>query len=88
MTASVMGPGEPGEGGDDEARHAGALEEVRAGLDGLVERLDELAFDVLREAAAAGRTSRPALERRIVRVRNALERARRLLEPGAAPDDA
>jgi hypothetical protein len=81
------GPGAAGNDGVDEARHAGALDEVRAALDGIVERLDELAFDVLREASAAGRSTRPALERRLVRARNAVERARRLLEPGGSVED-
>lgn len=73
----------------EDARYAAALEEVGRTLDGVVERLDELAFDLLREAAAAGRTSRPPLERRLVRARNAVERARRLLDPEGreAPDE-
>ena len=79
-----MGPAGLGEGGDeaDEARHAGALAVLRADLEGVVERLDELVLEILRSAAAAGRTSRPALERRLTRARTGLERARHLLEPG------
>ena len=79
--AAPVGLGE-GQGDPDEARHAGALAALRADLEGVVERLDELVLEILRSAAAAGQTSRPALERRLTRVRNGLERARHLLEPG------
>ncbi len=67
-----------------------SLAGVCADLRGLVDRLDELAFDSLREAVAAGATGRPEIERRIVRARNALERAISLLERPAgrgAPDE-
>ena len=67
-----------------------ALEPICAELRGLVERLDGLAFDALREAVAAGASGRPERERRIVRARNALERAISILErprPGAARDE-
>jgi hypothetical protein len=56
--------------------------EICAELGALVERLDDLALEALREAVAAGADERPEIERRIVRARNALERARHLLEPG------
>ncbi|MGD0220268.1 MAG: hypothetical protein ABSC73_07405 [Acidimicrobiales bacterium] len=46
----------------------------------LAERLDDLALEALRAAVEEGETTRPALERRLVRARNALERARHLLE--------
>lgn len=64
-----------GEGGDER------LSEIAAELGVLCERLDDLALESLREAVAAGATARPEAERRIVRARNALERARHLLEP-------
>ncbi|MGB9112248.1 MAG: hypothetical protein WCF24_05935 [Acidimicrobiales bacterium] len=56
------------------------IAEVVSELGAIVERLDEIAFDALREAVAQGSTSRPALERRAVRARNAIERARRVLQ--------
>ncbi len=62
------------------------MAEVASELAAIVERLDEIAFDVLREAVAQGGTSRPALERRAVRARNAIERARRILETGDAQE--
>jgi ElaB/YqjD/DUF883 family membrane-anchored ribosome-binding protein len=49
-------------------------------LGSLAERLDDLALETLRAAVEEGETTRPALERRLVRARNALERARHLLE--------
>ncbi len=58
-----------------------ALAAVAGDLRGAVERLDELAFDALREAVAGGATDRPEVERRITRARNAVERAISLLEP-------
>ncbi len=65
-----------------------ALEEVLGLLVTAVERLDELAYDLLAEAVAAGETARPELERRIVRARNTLERAAALLRDDAGRDEA
>jgi ElaB/YqjD/DUF883 family membrane-anchored ribosome-binding protein len=53
---------------------------IRTELGSLAERLDDLALEALRVAVEEGETTRPALERRLVRARNALERARHLLE--------
>jgi len=55
------------------------LDELRAALEGLVSRLDDLIYDELAEAVDDGQRERPALERRLTRVRNALVRARALL---------
>ena len=57
------------------------LAEIATDLGAICERLDDLALDLLRQAVAAGEQSRPEPERRVVRARNAIERARRLLEP-------
>jgi hypothetical protein len=69
--------GEPGEGRrtvpDDR------IGEICSELGALIERLDDLALEALREAVAGGATARPEIERRIVRARNSLERARHLL---------
>jgi hypothetical protein len=65
--------------------HGEALDDVCAELRRSVERLDELAFDVLREAVASGQRSRPEAERRIVRARNAIERAISILEHAGSP---
>jgi hypothetical protein len=56
------------------------IAEVASELAAIVERLDEIAFDALRQAVADGGEARPAIERRAVRARNAIERARRILE--------
>ena len=53
--------------------------EICSELGALIERLDDLALEALREAVAEGATARPEMERRIVRARNSLERARHLL---------
>ncbi len=58
------------------------IAEVTGELQAIVERLDEIAYDALREAVAEGQTTRPDLERRVVRARNAIDRARRILEDG------
>lgn len=55
------------------------LAEVAEHLAALVERIDELALDILREAVAAGEKERPEAERRLVRARNALQRALHIL---------
>ena len=58
------------------------LDEIVRQLADITERLDEVAFEALRSAVADGKTSRPDVERRAVRARNALERARRILDAG------
>jgi hypothetical protein len=63
---------------------AGELEEIRAELAGLGERLASLGIDALREAIDAGETKRPDLERRITRARNAIERAASILAGAGA----
>jgi len=55
------------------------LEPLADRIDALVEELDEIAFDRLREAAADGATERPELDKRITQARRALEKASRLL---------
>jgi ElaB/YqjD/DUF883 family membrane-anchored ribosome-binding protein len=55
------------------------LNELRADLERIVERIDELAFEVLRDAAARGDATRPELDRRLVRTRRAIERAINML---------
>lgn len=44
-------------------------------LDSVVADLDELAFDLLREAAADGASARPADDRELVKARRAAEKA-------------
>ena len=51
------------------------LEEICADLDRVRERLDDLAFDLLREAVREKADRRPELEKRVTRARRALERA-------------
>lgn len=51
------------------------LEEICIELDRVRERLDDLAFDLLREAVREKADRRPELEKRVTRARRALERA-------------
>jgi len=51
------------------------LDELRADLEGIVERIEELTLEVLQDAVARGEATRPELDRRLVRIRRALERA-------------
>jgi hypothetical protein len=46
----------------------------------VIEDLDELAFDQLREAVSAGATSRPASDKELAKARRAVEKAVRVLE--------
>lgn len=64
------------------------IAEVAGELAAIVERLDEIAFAALRDAVESGATTRPPLERRVVRARNAIERAQRILEGGGVPEAA
>lgn len=64
------------------------LERIRADLEAIVERLDDVAFGELREASAAGARERPEIEKRVTRARNAVLRAIGLLtSPGDEPGD-
>ncbi|MET0146699.1 MAG: hypothetical protein ABW328_18205 [Ilumatobacteraceae bacterium] len=48
-------------------------------LEGIVEELDELAFDLLQRAVADGATRRPPEDRSITQARRAVEKAAALL---------
>lgn len=72
----------PGAHAEDDGAYAPAIGSLASEVAGLVERVDELALQVLQEAVDAGATSRPALERRLTRARHALERALDLLGGG------
>lgn len=48
-------------------------------LSDIGERLDEMAFDELREAAAEGATTRPQNDKRLMQARRAIEKAAHLL---------
>ncbi|HUF99095.1 MAG TPA: hypothetical protein VMM60_13275 [Ilumatobacter sp.] len=48
-------------------------------LESIVEDLDELAFDRLREAAADGATARPQADRELTKARRAVEKAANVL---------
>ena len=48
-------------------------------LDAIVEELDEIAFDRLRQAAGDGATARPASDRELTKARRALEKASAVL---------
>jgi ElaB/YqjD/DUF883 family membrane-anchored ribosome-binding protein len=51
------------------------FDELADRLEGVVEELDELAFDTLREASAEGERARPVLDKRLTQARRATERA-------------
>jgi ElaB/YqjD/DUF883 family membrane-anchored ribosome-binding protein len=56
-----------------------SLESLRSDLASACERLDDLIMDELSAAIERGETTRPELERRLTRARNAIERAIGLL---------
>ena len=55
-------------------------------LRSILDDLDELAFDQLREAVADGATSRPASDKELARARRSVEKAVRVLEALADAD--
>ena len=55
------------------------LDELVARLDAVVEELDDLAFETLREATAEGTGVRPVLDKRLTQARRAVERASHLV---------
>jgi hypothetical protein len=60
---------------------SGAYDHLADRLDAIVEELDEIAFDQLREAAAT-KQGRPADDKRLTQARRAVEKAARLLRGG------
>ena len=64
---------------------SGQYDHLADRLDAVVEELDELQFEQLREAAAE-KTGRPADDKRLTQARRAIEKASHLLR-GAAPDE-
>jgi hypothetical protein len=55
------------------------IDDIRRRLEGIAEELADLALAVLREAVDQGAATRPDLEKRITRARNAVEKAAHLL---------
>lgn len=66
--------------------HRERLHEIASRIDDLAASLDEISFDVLREAQRQGQ-GRPALDRTITQARRALEKASRLLVERETFDD-
>lgn len=64
----------------DRAESVVELEEIRAELARLADRLLDLGMGILREAVARGETSRPELERKVSRARTQVARAVALLD--------
>ncbi len=62
------------------------IDAVRERLEALAEELGELAFVRLRDAAEAGATKSPEIERRLTRARRAVEKAAHLLGDDAGID--
>lgn len=54
--------------------------ELAGRLQAVLDDLDELAFDQLREAVADGATVRPASDKELAKARRAVEKATRVLE--------
>ena len=55
------------------------IEQLADRLEAIVADLDELAFDRLREAVAAGATERPAADKELAKARRAAEKAAHIL---------
>lgn len=64
---------------------SGNYDRLAAQLDQISEALDEIMFDQLREASAAGR-SRPPDDKRLTQARRAIEKASRLLRGDTGVD--
>jgi hypothetical protein len=64
----------------DRAESVVELEEIRAELARLADRLLDLGMGILRETVARGETSRPELERKVSRARTQVARAVALLD--------
>ena len=62
------------------------LAEIASEIDRLSDTLDEIAFDVLREAQRE-KMGRPAIDKTITQARRALEKASRLLSNDEPIDD-
>lgn len=65
---------------------SGAYDDLVDRLQLVVEDLDQIAFDQLREAAAE-RRGRPADDKRLTQARRAVEKAIHLLRGGSAGDE-
>ena len=64
---------------------SGNYEHLATQLDQVVEALDEVMFDQLREASAAG-SGRPPDDKRLTQARRAIEKASRLLKGDLADE--
>jgi hypothetical protein len=62
----------------------GDLDRLADRLVEIAEELDQIAFDQLREAVAAGDVERPATDKRLMQARRAIEKAAYLLRPDGA----
>ncbi|HEY7628824.1 MAG TPA: hypothetical protein VH761_17260 [Ilumatobacteraceae bacterium] len=65
---------------------SGPYDELADRLQAVVEDLDQVAFDQLREASADGR-GRPADDKRLIQARRAVEKAIHLLRDGSGFDE-
>lgn len=63
------------------------LQDIAREIDSLAASLDEISFDVLREAQRE-RRGRPAIDRTITQARRALEKASRLLSSAEPENDS
>lgn len=60
------------------------LDDIINHLETAAESLDELAYNVLRDAVANGETRRPAVEKQLIQSRRAVEKALSLLRLASA----
>lgn len=65
---------------------SGGYDHLADRLDAVIEELDEIMFDQLREAAAE-KTGRPADDKRLTQARRAIEKASHLLRGNDPSDD-
>jgi len=66
---------------------AASLQEIVISLNAITERLDDLSFEALRSAVSSGEQKRPEIDKRLIRARNQISRAIRLLENGETNGD-
>ena len=60
--------------------HDDRLDELRADLTAISERLADLSIDILREAVDRGETTRPAIDKTLAAARRAVDKAVRTLD--------
>jgi ElaB/YqjD/DUF883 family membrane-anchored ribosome-binding protein len=65
-----------------ERRAADRARDIAERLDALVDEIDEVSFDLLRETVAEGASTRPSIDRTLTQARRAMSKASALLRGG------